>query len=99
MPVLESKVDRKSAEYTASAAAMRALVQELRGRQAQAGLGGGEAARAKHVGRGKLLPRDRIEMLLDPGAPFLELSPLAAWGMYGDESPGASASWSATTRR
>ena len=89
MPVLESKVDRKSAEYTASAAAMGALVQELRARQAQVGLGGGEAARAKHVGRGKLLPRDRIEMLLDPGAPFLELSPLAAWGMYGDESPGA----------
>ena len=49
----------------------------------------GEAARAKHVARGKLLPRDRVEMLLDPGAPFLELSPLAAFGMYGDESPGA----------
>ena len=64
-------------------------MQELRARQAQAGLGGGDASRAKHVGRGKLLPRDRIEMLLDPGAPFLELSPLAAFGMYGDESPGA----------
>ncbi len=89
MPVLETKVDRRSAEFAASEAAMRALVQELKARQAQVGLGGGEAARAKHVARGKLLPRDRIEMLLDPGAPFLELSPLAAWGMYADESPGA----------
>jgi 3-methylcrotonyl-CoA carboxylase beta subunit len=68
---------------------MRALVDELHARQARVARGGGEAARAKHVGRGKLLPRDRVEMLLDPGAPFLELSPLAAYGMYGDESPGA----------
>src|SRR6187399_31195 len=89
MPVLESKVDRKSAEFAANSAVMRALVEELRARTAKIALGGGEAARAKHVARGKLLPRDRIEMLLDPGAPFLELSPLAAWGMYGDESPGA----------
>jgi 3-methylcrotonyl-CoA carboxylase beta subunit len=89
MPLLESKVDRKSAEFAANDAALRALVAELRTRQARVALGGGEAARAKHLGRGKLLPRDRVEMLLDPGAPFLELSPLAAFGMYGDESPGA----------
>src|SRR5690348_11661790 len=89
MPMLDSKVDRKSADFAANAAAMRALVDELRARQARSALGGGEAARAKHVARGKLLPRDRVEMLLDPGAPFLELSPLAAFGMYGDESPGA----------
>ncbi len=89
MPPLESKVDRKSAEFTANAAAMRTLVGELRARQLRVAAGGGEAARAKHVARGKLLPRDRVEMLLDPGAPFLELSPLAAFGMYGDESPGA----------
>jgi 3-methylcrotonyl-CoA carboxylase beta subunit len=89
MPVLETKVDRTSAEFAANSAAMRALVQELRSRQARVALGGGESARAKHVARGKLLPRDRVEMLLDPGAPFLELSPLAAFGMYGDESPGA----------
>src|SRR6185369_13467900 len=68
---------------------LRSLAAELRERQAQVSLGGGEAARAKHVARGKLLPRDRVEMLLDPGSPFLELSPLAAYGMYGDESPGA----------
>jgi len=89
MPVLESKVDRKSPEFSGNSASLRALVAELRGRQAKFALGGGEAARAKHVARGKLLPRDRVEMLLDPGAPFLELSPLAAFGMYDDESPGA----------
>jgi 3-methylcrotonyl-CoA carboxylase beta subunit len=87
--MLVSKVDRKSAEFAANADAMRALVAELHARQARAAAGGGEAARAKHVARGKLLPRDRVEMLLDPGTPFLELSPLAAFGMYGDESPGA----------
>src|SRR6187399_2393310 len=89
MPVLESKVDRKSAEFAANSAVMRALVEELRARTAKIALGGGDAARAKHVARGKLLPRDRVEMLLDPGTPFLELSPLAAFGMYGEESPGA----------
>src|SRR6187455_2690819 len=89
MPLLESKVDRKSAEFAANESAMRALVAELKARQARSALGGGDAARAKHVARGKLLPRDRVEMLLDPGAPFLELSPLAAFGMYGDDSPGA----------
>ena len=89
MPLLESKVDRKSAGFAANDAALRALVLQLRERQAQVALGGGEAARAKHLARGKLLPRDRVEMLLDPGAPFLELSPLAAFGMYGDEAPGA----------
>ncbi len=89
MPLLETKVDRTSAEFAANAAAMRALVDELKARQGRIAQGGGEAARAKHVARGKLLPRDRVEMLLDPGAPFLELSPLAAFGMYEDESPGA----------
>jgi 3-methylcrotonyl-CoA carboxylase beta subunit len=89
MPALESKVDRKSAEFSANAELQRGLARELRERQRQVGLGGGEAARAKHVARGKLLPRDRVEMLLDPGAPFLELSPLAAFGMYDDDCPGA----------
>jgi len=89
MPVLDTKVDRRSAEFRANDTALRGLVAELRERQAKVATGGGEAARAKHVARGKLLPRDRVEMLLDPGSPFLELSPLAAAGMYGDESPGA----------
>src|SRR5271157_5917799 len=67
----------------------RRLVGELNARLAAAALGGNERARERHVSRGKLLPRDRVDRLLDPGSPFLELSPLAAAGMYDDESPGA----------
>ncbi len=66
----------------------RKLASELRERVAQVGFGGSEKARERHVGRGKLLPRERVERLLDPGAPFLELSQLAAWGMYDDAAPG-----------
>src|SRR6188508_3029435 len=62
---------------------MRALVDELRARLAQARQGGSEKARKKHTDRGKLLVRERVDRLLDPGSPFLELSPLAATGMYG----------------
>ena len=65
------------------------LVEELRERTAQVRLGGSESARAKHTGRGKMLARDRVDALLDPGSPFLELSPLAAYGMYDDAVPGA----------
>ncbi|TWH41885.1 3-methylcrotonyl-CoA carboxylase beta subunit, partial [Rhodococcus rhodochrous J38] len=65
------------------------LVTELRERLAAAALGGSEKARERHVARGKLLPRDRVDELLDTGSPFLELSPLAANGMYDDECPGA----------
>ena len=68
---------------------MRALVADLRDKVAKAALGGGDKARAKHAARGKLLPRERIDLLLDPGAPFLELSQLAAFGMYDDDAPGA----------
>ncbi len=70
-------------------AAHQALTAELRERLAAAALGGPEKARERHVARGKLLPRQRVDQLLDPGSPFLELSPLAATGMYGDECPGA----------
>src|SRR3954451_16798067 len=66
-----------------------ALVEQLRAKLATAALGGPERARERHVGRGKLLPRDRVDGLLDPGSPFLELAPLAADGMYDDECPGA----------
>ncbi|TDZ78432.1 Methylmalonyl-CoA carboxyltransferase 12S subunit [Mycobacteroides salmoniphilum] len=66
------------------------LVAELRERLARAALGGTEQSRQRHVDRGKLLPRDRVEALLDPGSPFLELSALAANGMYDDDAPGAS---------
>src|SRR5450830_977779 len=94
MPVLETKLNARSADFVANATAMRALVADLNARTAKAALGGGEAARAKHTARGKLLPRDRVQMLLDPGTPFLELSPLAAMGMYPDRdgtdsAPGA----------
>jgi 3-methylcrotonyl-CoA carboxylase beta subunit len=67
----------------------RELVADLKARLAAAALGGSERARARHVERGKLLPRDRVDALVDPSSPFLELSPLAGGGMYGDEAPGA----------
>src|SRR5205809_1504301 len=68
---------------------MRQLVAELRERLAKARLGGPERARDRHTKAGKLLARERVERLLDPGTAFLELSPLAAFGMYDDEAPGA----------
>jgi 3-methylcrotonyl-CoA carboxylase beta subunit len=70
-------------------AAHEALVAELRAKQARVALGGTQTARRRHIERGKLLPRDRVDTLLDPGSPFLEIAPLAADGMYGDECPGA----------
>ncbi len=82
MTVLESQLNPRSADFVANATAMRALVDDLRAQVAQVGQGGGDAARAKHTARGKLLPRDRVHMLLDPGTPFLELAPLAALNMY-----------------
>src|ERR1700749_2381892 len=66
-----------------------ALVKRLRARTAEAALGGPETARKRHKQRGKLLPRERIARLLDPGAPFLEIAPLAADGLYGGEAPSA----------
>jgi 3-methylcrotonyl-CoA carboxylase beta subunit len=87
--VLTSSVNPKGQEFLDNRAAMLALVTDLRARVAQAAQGGGAAARARHLARGKLLPRERVELLLDPGTPFLELSQLAASGMYGDEAPGA----------
>src|SRR3989442_4652453 len=68
---------------------MAALAAALRARVERAARGGDEPARARHVSRGKLLPRERLRLLLDPGSPFLELSQLAAFGMYEDEAPGA----------
>ena len=91
MPVLETKLNARSADFQANAAAMRALVEDLNVQIAKAALGGGEAARAKHTARGKLLPRERVQLLLDPGTPFLELSPLAAMGLYPDRDGSDSA--------
>ena len=68
---------------------MRRLVNELEQKTAKAALGGPESSRTRHAGRGKLLPRERVEQLVDPSSPFLELSPLAADGMYDGEAPAA----------
>ncbi len=87
MSILETQLSPRSAVFQANADAMRTLVQELRDSVQKMALGGGETARARHVARGKLLPRERIQRLLDPGTPFLELSPLAAFQMYRDEAP------------
>ncbi|KNE82455.1 MULTISPECIES: carboxyl transferase domain-containing protein [Streptomyces] len=88
-PVLRSAADPASAAWRANEAAHRELAAELRERLAAARLGGGEKARARHTARGKLLPRDRVDALLDPGSPFLELAPLAAEGLYGGAAPAA----------
>jgi 3-methylcrotonyl-CoA carboxylase beta subunit len=94
MPTLASKLNARSEEFKANAAAMRALVDDLNAKLATIALGGGEGPRAKHLGRGKLLPRDRVERLLDADTPFLEIAPLAAMGVYrdrdgSDAAPGA----------
>ncbi|WP_394756920.1 carboxyl transferase domain-containing protein [Rhodoferax sp.] len=91
MPILDTKLNARSKDFQANAKAMRALVDDLNAQTARAALGGGEVARARHTGRGKLLPRDRVQMLLDPGTPFLELSPLAALGLYPDRDGSDSA--------
>jgi 3-methylcrotonyl-CoA carboxylase beta subunit len=89
MPVLTSSLNPRSADFAANAQAMQALVDDLRQQQAVVAQGGGEAARAKHTARGKLLPRERVQKLLDPGSPFLELAPLAALNMYNNDAPAA----------
>jgi 3-methylcrotonyl-CoA carboxylase beta subunit len=89
MPAIKTKLNPRSEDFVANAAAMAALVADLRAKFAKIELGGGEQARAKHTARGKLLPRDRVRVLLDAGSPFLELSQLAALGMYQDDAPGA----------
>jgi 3-methylcrotonyl-CoA carboxylase beta subunit len=84
---LETKLNPRDAQFQANEQAMRLLVGDLRAQMAAAAAGGGEAARAKHTARGKLLPRDRVALLLDPGTPFLEFSQLAAHGMYDGDAP------------
>ncbi len=86
---LASHVQPASPEFAANRAAMQAAVAELRARLARVREGGSERARKRHTERGKMLPRERVEGLLDPGTPFLELSPLAADGAYEDETPSA----------
>ncbi|MFC4254103.1 methylcrotonoyl-CoA carboxylase [Altererythrobacter xixiisoli] len=88
-PVLSSALDRDSPDSRARSAHNRALAEDLRNRVAAAARGGPEDSRQRHVARGKLLPRDRVEHLLDPASPFLEIGQLAANGLYSDEVPGA----------
>ncbi|HNE14365.1 MAG TPA: carboxyl transferase domain-containing protein, partial [Accumulibacter sp.] len=87
MATLASRLDLRADDFKANAAAMRAVVADLREVSERIALGGPENARQKHLARGKLLPRERVNALIDPGSPFLELSPLAAYGLYGDGSP------------
>ncbi|WP_119717907.1 carboxyl transferase domain-containing protein [Cognatilysobacter tabacisoli] len=89
MPAILSKLDPRSTEFQDNVAYHRALVDELDARLTRAAGGGGEKARTRHTERGKLLARDRITALLDPGSPFLEIAPLAAEGMYDDAAPAA----------
>ncbi|MEW6687549.1 MAG: carboxyl transferase domain-containing protein [Pseudomonadota bacterium] len=89
MPALKSQLDTRSAEFSANRARLESLVADLREKVERVSQGGDEHARARHAARGKLLPRERVRRLLDPGSPFLEIGQLAAWGMYGDEAPGA----------
>src|SRR5580658_10260088 len=86
---LESKLVPRSEEYLANVAAMQVVVDDLKNKIEKIMLGGGDAPRKKHVARGKLLPRDRVQMLLDPGTPFLEFSQLAAYEMYHNAAPAA----------
>jgi len=89
MTALATRIDAESETYRTYAAHNKALAAELRERVAEAALGGPEKHRERHVSRGKLLPRDRVSRLLDPGSPFLEIGQLAACDMYKHEVPGA----------
>ena len=89
MSVIKSGINTRSADFQSNAAAMRGLVADLRAKAAEVSLGGGESARAKHTARGKLLPRDRVGHLLDPGTAFLEIGQMAAYGMYDNDAPSA----------
>ena len=89
MTVFHSLLDPRSDTWRVNQEAMQTVVKDWRAQMHTISLGGPEAARKKHQARGKLLPRERVERLLDPGTPFLELSPLAGWGMYQNAAPAA----------
>ncbi|MDO9596986.1 MAG: carboxyl transferase domain-containing protein, partial [Azoarcus sp.] len=89
MSIIKSTINPRSDDFQANAKVLRGLVEDLRDKAAEVALGGGESARAKHTARGKLLPRDRVGHLLDPGTPFLEVGQMAAFGMYDNEAPAA----------
>ncbi|PHY12551.1 methylcrotonoyl-CoA carboxylase, partial [Caulobacter sp. B11] len=89
MPKLNTVIDKNGETFAKNAAHNRALVETLRDKVALAALGGPESSRQRHAARGKLLPRERVERLLDPGSPFLEIGQLAACDLYNGEAPGA----------
>src|SRR6201994_310395 len=89
MTAIRSDLSVRSTDFAANAASVRALVSDLRDKVAEVAQGGGATARERHTARGKLLPRERVAALIDPGAPFLELSQLAAYGLYGGDGPAA----------
>ena len=89
MGILSSALNTHGDEFRANAEAMASLVADLKAKVARVAEGGGDEARRRHVGRGKLLPRERVDALIDPGTPFLELSQLAAHGLYNGDAPGA----------
>jgi 3-methylcrotonyl-CoA carboxylase beta subunit len=89
MSVITSQIDPRSPDFQANSTQLRTAVEDLQRELGRSAEGGGAKAREKHVARGKLLPRERIRALLDPGSPFLELSALAAHGMYDDAAPAA----------
>ncbi|MDB5855424.1 MAG: methylcrotonoyl-CoA carboxylase [Herminiimonas sp.] len=89
MNKIETRLNPRSEDFSANARAMQALVDDLREKVARIAEGGGPEARSKHTARGKLLPRDRVQMLLDPGTPFLEFSQMAAYDMYDNAAPAA----------
>lgn len=89
MTVLKTSINPNSEQFLTNRAAMVLLVSDLQKKSQQLSIGGSEKARAKHLSRGKLLPRERVQKLLDPGSPFLELSQFAAWDMYDNQVPAA----------
>ena len=89
MAIIKTKINTKSADFSANAEAMEAKVDDLKSTLVTINQGGGAKARERHISRGKLLPRERVQGLLDPGSPFLELSALAAHGVYDEEVPAA----------
>ncbi|RVQ08276.1 carboxyl transferase domain-containing protein, partial [Sinorhizobium meliloti] len=89
MTVLRSHISPSSEEFKANRAAMTEAIATIEDAVRLAAAGGGETARERHVSRGKLLPRDRLATLIDPGTPFLEVGATAAYGMYNDDAPGA----------
>src|SRR3982074_3493406 len=87
---LHSSIDPTSSDFAGNAETMRALVAELRQKLDEVAGGGGKVSRARHTSRGKMLARERVDLLIDPGTAFLELSPLAAHGLYGGDVHSAS---------